>query len=561
LNAELTPDSETSLELLALPEWLKVLRHFELGQGFAFVILLARNRSVARLCRSELDLWLRARRRPPLFTLPITTPDDLSNLPEQLLTIASPDGPVWVDGTGAREVYEQAWTRCAMKLNRARDGIAARFSTPVILVGAPWIREVLRDTAPDFWSVRAFVAEISPPQASVVLLPTPAASSQAASEFAFDPDLALRAIADTRGKPGLERQLSRLLDRAGTELMNRGRSQEALTLLREAMKLDESAVHEQPGRADYLRDLSVSYNRMGDLQRTLGEGEAARQFYEKSLQLREQLVAEEPGRADYLRDLSVSYDITGDLQSALGEGEAARQFYEKALQLRERLVAEEPGRADYLRDLSVSYNRMGDLQRALGEGEAARQFYEKSLQIAERLVAQEPGRADYLRDLSVSYERMGDLRRSLGEVKAARHFYEKGLQIAERLVAEEPGRADYLFDLVKSLARVGGVDHVQRALGSQISPRFIRSTRTNWIVTKPPTFFLAAPGLRVAFCEKLRQVISRPRLRLYNQPALVDRKANLGSRPQLKGMEQSGRNSQHNQATDLAQVGYVHCLS
>ena len=409
MNEEFNPDSDIGFELLALPEWVKLLRHFELGEGFAFVILLTRNRSLAHRCQIELDLWFRARRRPGILVLPIKTPDDLSNLPEQLLTLAAPPGPVWINGTGAREVYEDAWTRCALKLNRSRDAIAARFSAPLIFVGAPWVREVLRDTAPDFWSVRAFTAEISPPHAPRALRRDLPVSNQEAHESAFDPDLALRSISDLRHKPGHSRQLSTLLLRAATELVNHGRSQEALTLLREAMGLNEAAVRSKPGRVDYLRDLSVSYSKMGDLQRALGEGEAARQFYEKALQIRERLVAQESGRADYLRDLAVSYSKMGDLQRALGEGEASRQFYEKALQIAERLVAQEPGRADYLRDLSVSYNKMGDLQRALGEGEASRQFYEKALRIRERLVAQEPGRADYLVDLVEVLLRIGEL--------------------------------------------------------------------------------------------------------------------------------------------------------
>ena len=462
MDAELNPASGAGFELLALREWVKLLRHFELGEGFSFIILLASNRSLARRCLVELDLWLRIRRRQTVFVLPIKTPDDLANLPEQLLTIAVPQGPIWVDGTGAREVYEEAWTRCALKLNRARDGIASRFSTPLILVGAPWVREILRDTAPDFWSVRAFIADVSLPTTPQVLEQGRPAPKEDEPDFGFDPDLALRAVADVRGKPGRERQLSALLTRAGRGLFRRGRSQEALTLLLEAVDLDETAERSEPGRVDYLRDLATSYDNIGDAERALGDGEAARRAYEKALRIGERLVEQEPGRADYLRDLALYYDKMGDLQRDLGEGETARAFYEKALRIGERLVAQEPGRADYLRDLSVSYRKMGDLQRDLGEGETARAFYEKALGIGERLVAQEPGRADYLRDLSVYYNQMGDLQRALGEGETAREFYEKALEIAERLVAQEPGRADYQGDLSVSYGKMGDL---QRDLG------------------------------------------------------------------------------------------------
>jgi len=451
-----------TLELLELPEWAKLLRHFELGEGFAYIILLVSNRAVARRCQSELDLWLRTRHRPSLFVVPLKTPDDVSSIPEQLLALTPPDGPIWVDGTGTRQVYEQAWNRCAMKLNRARDTISARFSEPLIIVGAPYIREILRDAAPDFWSVRAFVAEISVP--TRVPLPDRPTSGENASEFSLDPDLALRDIAALRRKPGRERLLSKLLHRAGTELLRRGRFQEALPLLREATELDEAAVNANPNRADYLRGLSIAYATMGDLRCSLGEGEAARQLYEKSLRIAERLVAQEPGRADYLRDLAVSYGKLGNLQITLGDTEAAKQFCQKSLNIRERLVAREPGRGEYLRDLSVAYTKMGDSYLAVGEADAAHQFYEKSLRIGERLAAEEPDRADYLRDLSASYFKLGDLQHALDEEQAARQLYEKSLRIGERLVAAQPQRADYLLDLVKSLMRIGGEHHLQRAL-------------------------------------------------------------------------------------------------
>ena len=374
------------VDLSGSSEWAKLLRHFELGQGFAFIILLVPSRAAARLCRAELDSWLRAHGQPSPVDAPLNTPLDLANLPEHLLAMPAPAGVVWIDGSGTTELYQQAWSRCAMKLNRTRDSVAARFTAPLILVGPPWVREILRDVAPDFWSVRAFVAEIPPAPLPPLPAPSQERPIQQETDFAFDPDLALRAIADIRGKPGRERQLSQLLDRAGAELMRRGRSSEALPLLNEARELDEKAVQQEPGRADYLRDLSVSYGRLGDLQRALGNGETARQFFEKSLDIAEQLVQQEPGRADYLRDLSVSYNKLGDLQSDLGNGEAARQFFEKSLDIRERLVQREPGRDDYLRDLSVSYERLGDLQRALGNGEAARRLFEKSFDIREMLV-------------------------------------------------------------------------------------------------------------------------------------------------------------------------------
>ncbi|MBV9463073.1 MAG: tetratricopeptide repeat protein, partial [Verrucomicrobiae bacterium] len=280
-----TSNSDDRLVLLSHPDWLKLLRHFELGEGFALLVLLAGDSSLARLCRTELDLWLLARDRPRSFALPVEKPEDLENVPEALLALAPPEGPVWIDGSGARELYEQAWTRCAMKLNRIRNTIMAQFSTPLILVGPPWLREIFRDNAPDFWSIRTLVSEISIPRSATPLPRFERSTEDEEPASGIDPDFTLEQAAPLRGRPGEERQLSRLLDRAGEALMARGRYREAEEVLREALSLDEAAVDRHPDRADGLLYLSIAYTRLGDLMRILESDNEARQRYEKALEI------------------------------------------------------------------------------------------------------------------------------------------------------------------------------------------------------------------------------------------------------------------------------------
>ncbi len=304
-------DQEDRLALLAQPEWNKLLRHFELSHGYALIILMARDSSLAGICFEELNLWLLTRGRPALHKVSTSSPHYLEELPDTLLSLAPPPGPVWAQAVGTREAWEPAWKHCAARLNLVRDGLAAHFSTPLLLVGPPWIRELLRDNAPDLWSVRSFVADLSAPRNLPRALPIGPATepgSSVSSEFSPDPDLAVSQAARLRGVPGQERVLSEVLDRAAQGLVHRGRSEEALPLRYEALALDESSVLQEPNNSAFLRDLSASYNKMGDLQRALGNGEQAQQFFSKALEIRERLVRQEPSRADYLRDLSVSFE-------------------------------------------------------------------------------------------------------------------------------------------------------------------------------------------------------------------------------------------------------------
>jgi tetratricopeptide (TPR) repeat protein len=458
VSVQSTPNADGRLALLNHPDWLKLLRHFELGEGFALLILLAGDSSLARLCRTELDLWLLARDRPRLFAMPIEKPEDLENVPEALLALAPPDGPIWIDGSGARELYERAWTECAMKLNRIRNTIMAQFVTPLILVGPPWIREIFRDNAPDFWSIRTFVSEISIPRGSAPLPRLERSTEDEEHASGIDPDFTLQQAARLRGRPGQERQLSVLLHRAGQALMARGRFQEAQGALREALELDEHSVRQEPDSPHYIRDLSISYMSLGDLMHRLESDDEARQFYQKALEIVERLLCQHPSDVEYLWYLAGLYDRIGDVTPA-----EADQFHRKALRVIERLAQEEPDRADYLRDLAIAYEKMGDLMARSGAHEEARQFYEKAISIGERLVNENSNYLEYPRELSVWYSRMGDLMDSLGSGDEARQYYRKALEITERLVRDAPDRVDYLQDLIASLYRIGTPEQLAQA--------------------------------------------------------------------------------------------------
>ena len=452
------PNIDGRLVLLSHPDWLKLLRHFDLGEGFALLVLLAGDSSLARLCRTELDLWLLARDRPRVFALPIEKPEDLENLPEALLALKPPEGPIWIDGSGARERYEHAWTQCAMKLNRIRNTIMAQFVTPLILVGPPWIREIFSDNAPDFWSIRTLVSEISIPRASTPLPRLERSTEDEEPASGIDPDFTLEQAARLRGRPGQEAQLSRLLRRAGQALMARGRYQQAETVLREARQLDEEAVREDPESADRLQHLSASYLTLGDLMRMLKSNKQARALYRRALTIRERLVHEHPTDSSYANLLASVYDRMG--RASPGK---ADQFHRKALALVERLVHEEPDNPKYLHNLAVAYATMGDLIAELEPTEQARHFYEKAIVILERLVNQTPNHAGNLRDLSLWYSRMGDLMNSLGAGDEARRYYAKALAITEQLVRDAPDRVDYLEDLVIDLTHIGTPEQLAEA--------------------------------------------------------------------------------------------------
>ncbi len=142
----------------SLQDWDSLLRHFDLGSGFALMLLCVSSAEAARQCRDALKESLAP---ASLLELDATTPDALYALPSRLLTEALPDGTgaVWVMAgwdpeERTRLAIQTAWEDAARRLNQHRDTLRRQLSVPLVVVGAAELPILLREQAPDLWSVR-----------------------------------------------------------------------------------------------------------------------------------------------------------------------------------------------------------------------------------------------------------------------------------------------------------------------------------------------------------------------------------------------------------------------
>jgi tetratricopeptide (TPR) repeat protein len=159
------------------------------------------------------------------------------------------------------------------------------------------------------------------------------------------------------------------------------------------------------------RDLSAQMDRLADLVTQWGQPVLALTIVEQALRIDQGLAAAEPGNTGYQRDLSLSYNQLGDLAVAEGQGERARELYQQGLDIAARLAAAEPGNTGYQRDLSVSYERLGDL--AVAEGQVPQALQQLGLAANRRRVLhkQEPKRLDLAEELAVTLYLMGSIAR------------------------------------------------------------------------------------------------------------------------------------------------------
>src|ERR1019366_5519033 len=109
------------------------------------------------------------RNRNELIDVSPQTTEDLRQVTDRLLQLRpSPDaGVLWLSRavpTGDPEfaAWREAWFEATTRLNQFRNLLTRQLPIPLIFVGAEWLLPLLRDAAPDLWSIRATVVRVSP---------------------------------------------------------------------------------------------------------------------------------------------------------------------------------------------------------------------------------------------------------------------------------------------------------------------------------------------------------------------------------------------------------------
>ena len=207
--------------------WRLLARHLELTDGsFAFVVILAPDDWAVALMREHLPRML-----PDPGALarirfdPAAGPDSLA---QSLLDFVPAPGlrALWIDADPADpdefDERDRLWQQALAIVNRYRNTLQKKFSCTLVLAVPSRIEQIVRDAAPDLWSIRSSVLRIEPAETSRSLidrLPLEERrmlDSTDATDLG-DPSETLAQADKLRGKPGRELLLATLLQRAGNQ--------------------------------------------------------------------------------------------------------------------------------------------------------------------------------------------------------------------------------------------------------------------------------------------------------------------------------------------------------
>ncbi len=460
---------EARLNALAnLAEWKKLLTHFELEPDeFALIPVFVPDNDWASVCRQSLSQYLQKTTQKELYAIPVETTDDLKNLAVNIFDLESTAkfGAVWIAAPvtvsdNERKDWQAAWHEGMARLNQYRNPFRRKFDIPVLLVGAEWTKEIIRDSAPDLWSIRTIVVNIEPP---VVTLSDKQINIQTTeitenlnitTERGSDPEFAMREATRLRGQKGKELNLAQLLYRAGNGFIEQRRFQPALKALEEAdnllgelisqpqtkAKQTEEKIQQDVFRADIKLDKGVSLKNLGKINEAIIE-------YDKVIEIRKDLVAN--GRTELANGLAKAYMNKGNSIQLLGKINETIIEYEKAIEIWKELVAN--GRTEIADTLAMAYMNKGVSLKNLGKINEAIIEYEKAVEILKDLIAN--GRNELANDLAMAYMNKGNSIQLLGKINEAIIEYEKAILIWKDLV--EQGRTELANDLALAYMNKG----------------------------------------------------------------------------------------------------------
>jgi len=461
----------TRYNLSAQTEWRQFINHFDFAASFALVVLLVADADGADLCRAELEKQLQRENRK-LLSLDVSTLEALRNLPSRLLATRLPTeaGGLWIAAVAADyskdfAVWREAWRFALAGLNPRRNEIRRQFSCSLIFVGAPWLQEIMREIAPDLWSVRTLVTRIDPRAA----IGTNTAVAQSApfgndeTKAGSDPRFALQEAGKLRGVPGKELALARLLHRAGEGFATQDDWSAAEKVYTEALAIKQKFGAPPESLIDTLFNLSWTSQVLGQVRRSLD--------YAQSALVLARQTGNRINEGNALGNLGLAYAVLGETRKAI-------ELYEQALVVT-RETGLRHGEGQVLGNLGNAYFALGELPRAiecheqqlliahetgnqqaegnalgnlgsiylaLGNPHKAVEFFERALIIIRRL-GDKQAEGTVIGNLGLAYV-------ALGEVPKGIEFYERRLAIA-REIGDKRGEGSVLGNLGILYANMG----------------------------------------------------------------------------------------------------------
>jgi serine/threonine protein kinase/tetratricopeptide (TPR) repeat protein len=224
---------------------------------------------------------------------------------------------------------------------------------------------------------------------------------------------------------------------------------------RHALDALQKLAAEFPDHADCRRKLARCLTEMADCEvahplyfDTKEENEAA---FRQAIKIQESLVAQDPTRVDYQGDLEKSYaDLGFFLREAYRRYDEAERLTNSALTICARLAAERPTDLTYRKEFCDLLGRMGGVFMDTERLQEAEQIFRKSLERRQQLVLDFPGSPQPRFCLGFGYQDLAIFQATIGARQDAEQNFRQAVDVSRKLATDFPGVRPYRNQLYAS---------------------------------------------------------------------------------------------------------------
>lgn len=430
----------------------RLLFYLENETGFWFGMVVGDDaRPRARLCEAA-EAWCKEHGKA--FVLHEPAPTGLIKLAVSLASGDSP-GVHWIRADGMKGVIE-AWNAGAaqmlMAMNERREAYRKRLDGGIVVEGRSALKRILREMAPDLFSIRAFIAEPGEePRQRTSEFPEwrPLISLAWFSGIAPDTELALQQLARATAFEGMATTPDWMGAKhfATMSLIMAGRHDEAEPHAQELLTRAEKEATEHSDDAEAQRRLGGARSLLGMLFAARGNLEGALLHIDDALRSVEAWVTEDHVEAA-ARGLQLF--MLGKLRAAAlaasNQPDAARVALQQQVDV---LTHVEPtGLHPEMRlELLTSLNSLGDISRQQGDFEAAERFLGKAVHVAETCATESPQEPRWQLELIKCRIRLGAALLQKRDATAAAEVLRPAVARVDRLESTHPATTSWASEV------------------------------------------------------------------------------------------------------------------
>ncbi|MCB9676595.1 MAG: tetratricopeptide repeat protein [Alphaproteobacteria bacterium] len=363
------------------------------------------------------------------------------------------DGITWIVADGDPDRWEPATAELLLALNERREALR-RVRGALVFEGRERLKAVLRNLAPDLFSIRACILETG-----TWPLQAPHADLEAVSELdRFNHAVVAASLEQAqrlahRDDLGSRRSRVGALTRAAEALIAQGWFGEAAPVVEELRVEAYRLVAEQFSERWALSATALSESLTGAVERARGDLGGAVNAFGTAVFMRDMLHDE--GDVWSARDLVRARSELGQTLLARGDLDGAEKQLTDSAEMGRGLLAGRGDDPELASQVALTLSVLGDLYLQKIDRTAAREVLEHALAIRQDLAA--TGAARFRRYLGIAWGRMGALAEIEGDLDEALAARRRAADIAHELAEEHPDNAAWDMEYATTLGRVGEI--------------------------------------------------------------------------------------------------------